>query len=200
MRGESDIVINGVKCTLVRRGDGCVVLCPPHPLFGGCRHDIRLVLIVERLADAGISSLRLDYSKYSGGVSEVEDVLSVISFAVGEFEAVGVLGYSFGAVVSSNAVARALENGLDIKAFVAMSILRRVNGLEAILGFRVPKLFIHGRLDFVAPLSEFEQLFEAASEPKEKFVLDTDHFYGSVINDAAERVYEFFSRYLRDRS
>ncbi|MDF2956220.1 alpha/beta hydrolase [Candidatus Alkanophaga liquidiphilum] len=197
MRGKEDVVVNGVRCTLVKRGKTCVVLCPPHPLFGGCRHDVRLVRIAECLADADISSLRLDYSKYSGGASEVEDVLSVLSFAVCEFKAVGVLGYSFGAVVSSNAVARALENGLDVKAFAALSILRRVNGLEATLSFRLPKLFIYGRFDFVAPLSEFEQLFEAASEPKERLVLDTDHFYGGVINDAAEQVCEFFSRYLR---
>ncbi|MHC1579254.1 MAG: alpha/beta hydrolase [Candidatus Alkanophagales archaeon] len=196
MTDESDIVIDGIECTLVRRGGVCVVLCPPHPLFGGCRHDVRLVRIAERLADVGISSLRLDYSRYSGGASEVEDVLSTISFAAHEFEAVGVLGYSFGAVVSSNAVARALDAGLDVGAFVAMSILRRVDRLEATLGFRVPKLLIHGRFDFVAPLSEFERLFEAASAPKEKLVLDTDHFYGGVIDVVAERICGFFSRVL----
>ena len=58
----------------------CVVMCPPHPLYGGSRHDYRLVKIAVELANRKISALCIDYTKYACGVEEVKDVLTAISY------------------------------------------------------------------------------------------------------------------------
>ncbi len=168
-----------------------VVLCPPHPLYGGSRNDTRIVRIARELASHNISALCIDYGNYGKGIKEVENVLDATSWMRKTVCSLGLLGYSFGAVVASNAAART-----EVKGFVAMSILRKVNGLEANLDFDCPKLFVHGKLDDVASYREFEDLYAKAKGRKEKLVLDTDHFYmgdyPATINSASERIREFF--------
>jgi len=170
-----------------------VVLCPPHPLYGGNRNDTRIVRIARELASHDISALCIDYGSYGKGVKEVENVLDAASWMRKRARSLGLLGYSFGAVVASNAAART-----EVKGFVAVSILRKVNGLEANLNFDCPKLFVHGKRDDVASYREFEDLYAKAKGRKEKLVLDTDHFYvenyPATINSASKRIREFFEK------
>jgi alpha/beta superfamily hydrolase len=184
-RGET------LPATLYGNSSVAVVLCPPHPLFGGSRSDARIVRVARELTAYNISALCIDYGRYGEGVKEVENVLDAIYWMQKRAPSLGLLGYSFGAVVASNAAARA-----EVKGFIAMSILRRVNGLDANLDFNCPKLFVHGKLDNVAHYQEFEGLYAKAKGRKEKLVLDTDHFYmenyPTAINSASKRIREFF--------
>ena len=168
-----------------------VVLCPPHPLYGGGRNDTRIVRVAKELASNNISALCIDYGSYGKGVKEVLNVLDAITFLQKRVGSLGLLGYSFGAVVASNAAVQAETEG-----FVAMSILRKVNGLKTSLDFGCPKFFVHGRNDNVAQYSEFKHLYAKAKEPKKKLVLDTDHFYidkyPTLINIASKSIRSFF--------
>lgn len=168
-----------------------VVLCPPHPLYGGSRNDTRIVRVAKELASNDISALCIDYGSYGKGVKEVLNVLDAIKLMRKRVDSLGLLGYSFGAVVASNAAVQA-----DINGFVAISILKKVNGLKANLEFSCPKFFVHGKHDNVAPYSEFEHLYAEAKEPKKKLVLDTDHFYIDkypiLINTASKSIRCFF--------
>ena len=172
-----------------------VILCPPHPLYGGSRNDTRIVKIARELVSHNISALCIDYGSYGKGVKEVENVLDAVSWMRKKASSLGLLGYSFGAVVASNAATRT-----EVKGFVAMSILRKVNGLDANLDFDWPKLFVHGKRDDVALYSEFEYIYAKAKGGKEKLVLDTDHFYmenyPATINSATKKIREFFERVL----
>lgn len=168
-----------------------VVLCPPHPLYGGSRYDTRIVRVAKELASHNISALCIDYGSYGYGIKEVQNVLDAIMFLRKRVHSVGLLGYSFGAVVASNVAVQTEING-----FVAMSILKKINGLKANLGFDCPKLFVHGKHDKVALYSDFEQLYKEAKERKEKLVLDTDHFYmenyPATIDLASKSICRFF--------
>jgi len=172
-----------------------VILCPPHPLYGGNRNDTRIARIARELASHNISALCIDYGSYRKGVKEVENVLDAISWMRKRVRSLGLLGYSFGAVVASNAAARTI-----IEGFVAMSILRKVNGLEANLDFDCSKLFVHGKHDDVAPYSEFEDIYAKAKGRKEKLILNTGHFYmenyPATINSASKRICKFFEEVL----
>ena len=44
--------------------------------------------------------------------------------------------------------------------------------LEPLSRSRVPKLFVHGTVDQVVPLSHSERMFKAAADPKDLLVLD----------------------------
>ena len=184
-RGET------VPATLYADSSKGVVLCPPHPLHGGSRHDTRIIRVARELASHDISALCIDYGSYGKGVKEVQNVLDAICFMRKRVDALGLLGYSFGAVVASNVAVQT-----DIDGFVAMSILKKTNGLTANLHFDCPKLLVHGKRDKVAPYSDFEQLYKEVSGTKRKIVLDTDHFYmknyPTIIDLASKNICEFF--------
>jgi alpha/beta superfamily hydrolase len=174
-----------------------VVLCPPHPLHGGNRHDTRIVTVARELSKHGLLALCMDYGSYGGGTREVQCVVDAAAFmrtkGIGPL---GLLGYSFGAVVASNAAVAA-----EADDFVAMSILRRINDLTAKLDSGCPKLFVHGRRDNLASYSDFERLYAEAKGAKQKLILDTDHFYmdnyPTVIKAAAEAIRKFFQESLK---
>jgi len=185
-----------LSATLHDSSSAGVVLCPPHPLYGGNRNDTRIVRVAKLLASHNISALCIGYGSYGEGVTEVQNVLDAIVFMRSRrVNSLGVLGYSFGAVVASNAATQA-----NIDGFAAMSILRKVNGLKARLDFSCPKLFVHGIRDGVAPYAEFERLYEEAGGTKKKLVLDTDHFYmeeyPATLDSAAQAIREFFEDLL----
>jgi len=184
-----------LPATLYGNSSVGVVLCPPHPLFGGSRRDIRIVRVARELASHNISALCMDYGSYGKGVKEVENVLDAISWMWKKVNSLGLLGYSFGAVVASNAAART-----EIEGFVVMSILRKVDDLEVNLDFDCPKLFVHGKHDDVALYSELKLIHAKTKGRKEKFVLNTGHFYmenfPATIDSASERIRQFFEEVL----
>ncbi len=104
-----------------------VILCPPHPLYGGSRNDTRIVKVAEELAIHNISALCIDYGSYGQGFKEVQNVLDAIEFLKRRVDSLGLLGYSFGAVVASNVAIQA-----EIEAFIAMSILKNTKLFPAI--------------------------------------------------------------------
>ncbi len=167
-----------------------VVLCPPHPIYGGGKEDTRIVRIAKDLAEQDISALCIDYGEYGRGISEIQNVLDAVAFMRPRVQALGLLGYSFGAVVAANV---AIHTNVD--CFVAVSILRKIDDLRTNLAFTCPKLFIHGKRDTVAPYSEFLSLYGEAEERKEKFVLNTDHFYmdkyPATIDSVSKRIRKF---------
>lgn len=186
-KGES------LPATLFGTSSVGVVLCPPHPLYGGGRTDLRIVRVAKELAGHSISALCIDYGRYGKGVREVQNTLDAISFMRKRVNFLGLCGYSFGAVVASNAAIKT-----EIDGFAALSILKKVNGLEVNLDFACPKLFVHGRRDNVASYSEFEQLYIETRGSKEKLVLDTDHFYmenyPTIIDFASKGIRRFFEK------
>jgi uncharacterized protein len=176
-----------------------VVLCPPHPLHGGNRHDTRLVTVARELSKHDLLALCMDYGSYGGGIREVQYVVDASAFMRAKgISPLGLLGYSFGAVVASNAVVAAKADG-----FVAMSILRRINDLTAKLDSECPKLFVHGRRDNLASYPDFERLYTEAKGAKQKLILDTDHFYmdkyPTVIRTTAEAIRKFFQESLKKK-
>jgi len=180
-----------LPATLYANSSKGVILCLPHPLYGGTRNDTRIIRVARELASHDISALCLDYGSYGKVVKEVQNVLDAISFMRKRVDALGLLDYSFGAVVASNV---AVQTKID--GFVAMSVLKKTNGLTANLRFDCSKLFVHGKRDKVAPYSDFEQLYRKASERKEKLVLDTDHFYmenyPTLIDLTSKSICKFF--------
>ena len=170
-----------------------VILAPPHPLMGGSRHDPRLVYLAEELEKNEISALCVDYGRYGGGKMEIEDIVAAIEFMEEKVGRLGVLGYSFGAVVSSNAVARRSD---VVDGFATLAILKGIEKVNADLSSSCPKLLIHGRSDRIAPFRDFEELYLGANGEKEQLALETDHFFGGVMDVVSENVCDFFRRVL----
>jgi hypothetical protein len=186
--------INGIKADIygeVAEDLPAVVLCPPHPLYGGSRRDYRICEIADTLLSRGITAISIDYRRYDRGLGEVEDVAGAIEYLEGKTGWTGLLGYSYGAVVASNAASRM---NVPLRGFVALSILDSIADIRADLNFDAPKFFIHGRYDDVAPFSNFEMLYREVDGEKSLLILDTDHFYAGrgMVEEVSRAVAAFF--------
>ena len=173
--------------TLYGRLAHCVVLCPPHPMYGGSRRDFRLTEIANELADHGISALCIDYCSYTGGTEEAKDVLFALGYMKERVLSLGLLGYSYGSVIASNVAAKFS----GIKGIVLMSPLRGVNSLEIDLSANCKKLIIYGMRDLFV-VKDIEELYRLAKGEKQRLALDTDHFYLGYEKAVADAVREFF--------
>ncbi|UCD70769.1 MAG: hypothetical protein JSW70_07115 [Syntrophobacterales bacterium] len=193
--------IEGLLSLDKRPPKGSVIICHPHPLFGGDMDNTVVVAITRIAAMWDFTSLRFNFrgvgestGTFGGGTSEQKDVKGAIDY-LGEGRKLPVIlvaGYSFGAIA-----------GLPVGAHD-----ERVRGLIGVapplemfdFGFLrncpKPKLFVCGDRDTICPSSKMEELFETLSEPKWLRILPgIDHFcydrrglLERVIGDFLERI------------
>ena len=87
---------------------GAAVVCHPHPLHGGNRHNSVVDSVFRALPATGFRALRFDFrAEHGGGVAETADVVAAIDALAGapiEREPLFVVGYSFGAAVALRTV------------------------------------------------------------------------------------------------
>lgn len=94
-----------------------VVLCHPHPAFGGNMDNSLIVNLADGLSQKGYATLRFDFrgvgrstGKATGGDKEGEDVLAAADFLKGKgIQPLVACGYSFGAAVALEAVWRGAD-------------------------------------------------------------------------------------------
>jgi alpha/beta superfamily hydrolase len=118
----------------VRGGEGArraVVLCHPHPLYGGTMHSAVVVALGKVLAEAGddVATLRFNYrgvgksgGSYANGEGETQDARAALREAKRRFPRakVALAGYSFGTWVGLRAAA--LEGTVERVALVAPAV------------------------------------------------------------------------------
>lgn len=180
----TETLIGYIRCDYESRGERAVLICPPHPLFGGSMFDVRIERIAKELLKKGYSVMRFDYRKpYRFGSGEVEDAKILISYLKNRHKSVSIVGYSFGSVVASN-LAHLCEKAVYI------SPLPKVDEIE-FLNAEIPKLFIIAVKDQIVPYSVSLKIYEEASEPKKILELETDHFYFGKFQELSEAVADF---------
>jgi len=176
-----------INATLYGQFSDCVLLCPPHPQYGGNRGDARLVAAAGELEKSGIAALCLDYSEYTGGVEEVKDIIFVLESLGRTRASLGLLGYSFGAVAASNASARFP----NLKGLVLISPLKKIDHLKVDLSSSCPKLIIYGGQDRLVN-RDIDKLYDSAQGEKHRLILDTDHFFAGYEEVLSRAVRDFF--------
>ncbi|WP_202318446.1 alpha/beta hydrolase [Archaeoglobus neptunius] len=183
----AEIVIGSIRATYNPRGDNAAILCPPHPLMGGDRFDIRLDRIASELIRRGISVLRFDYGQpFRSGIGEIEDAKKCISYLKDRHNLIGVVGYSFGSVVASN-VADYCDSAVYISPIPSINSITFSDA-------RSPKLFVIATKDQFVSLNEGVRLYEEASPPKQILKIDTDHFYFGKFDILARAVADFIQQ------
>ncbi|WP_456368757.1 alpha/beta hydrolase [Geoglobus sp.] len=179
-----EIVSGGIRASYEVRGERGVLLCPPHPLMGGNRFDVRLERISSALHKSGFSTLRFDYRQpFRNGTGEVEDARYMLLYLRERHDFVGVVGYSFGAVVASN-----IADESD--ALVLISPLKKLHEIE-LKDSSVPKLVVYASHDEIVSAEESREIVEMMSEPKKVVELETDHFYTGKMDVLSSAVSEF---------
>ena len=182
--------------------DTCVVAAPPHPEFGGHRGDRRLTAVSEYLVERDIACLRFDYGDWDEGYGEREDTRNALRWAAGEFERVGLFGYSFGATMSLLAAASisgsSSDSGVDLGA---VCVLAPHAGLEPDLDPVGAVGEIHAPLRIVVGVRDqtvdWEPVVEAARAHGHDVVeLQSDHHFVGQNKKVGTTCGEFLSTHL----
>ena len=178
-----------------------VLLCHPHPLYGGTMHSAVVVAIAKVLAEKGerIAALRFNYrgvgaseGTYGNGEGEVEDARAALR-ALRERAPgakVAVCGYSFGTWVGLRAAA--LEGGVERVALIApaVRIFDFVREDAANLGGKIA-LYLGDRDEF-CDVAEARDLANALGASLQVFE-GCDHFFMASRRKLADAVVPFLA-------
>ena len=181
-----------------------VIVCHPHPLYGGSMDNNVVYSLSEALTRASLASFKFNFRGVGGsqgefgqGIGEQEDVEAAISFinTVKKVDSkrIGLAGYSAGAGF-------ALPVGLNdvrIKALAAISPPLRMFDFDFLKDCPKPKLFISGSRDNFTPADQFLEFCQNLPEPKEyESIEGADHFWWGYETRLAAKVTAFFTKVL----
>jgi alpha/beta superfamily hydrolase len=186
---------------LVARGEedhGGVVLCHPHPLYGGDMYNSAIGGIQGALVPGGFTTLRFNFrgvggseGGYGEGVEERKDVRGAVDFIMAEIGAdvpVYLLGYSFGAYVGVKGVA----GDERIRALICISPPVSIYDFTALNDEVKPKLIVTGERDMIALVGPVEELYRSLPEPKMLHIVPgADHFWWGMEDRVADYVIDF---------
>jgi len=172
--------------------DRGVVLCHPHPLYGGSMLTPVILTVEGAFHEAGFTTLAFNFRGVGGsegthgaGRTELADVAGALTHlraALGaEPQSVAVAGYSFGSHVGGRAAAA--DPGVGLYLGIAPVVARYDYGFLA--GVRGRVALIAGARDEYSDPARLEAL--VASLPTRPWlrVLPTDHFFADALDALA---------------
>lgn len=180
-----------------------VVVCHPHPLYGGDMWNDVVEQVCQELLARGIAALRFNFrgaggsaGEHGGGAGERDDVWAALDLLRSrpevDRERLGLAGYSFGAGVALNAGPAA-----GVRALAAISAPPRMVDFTALQGFEIPLLLIAGDRDEFAPAEELRRLAVALGPRTQTTIVPgADHFWWGHAGELRERVGRFFAQAL----
>ena len=183
-----------------------VVICHPHPQYGGDMYNVIVASLAQRLCDAGIAALRFNFrgvdmseGSFDGGMGEIQDAVEAMNFLSlhdnVDASRVGIAGYSFGAAV---ALAAAWQSNAA-QALVSIACPSRVFNEMSARELLSPKLLILGEHDHDFPAQQFRFMARRYTEPKTiEIIGGADHFFGGHVSEVVELATEFFQNWLGD--
>jgi hypothetical protein len=176
-----------------------VVVCHPHPLYGGDMDNNVVMAACQSLVERGIAALRFNFrgagnseGEHDDGEGEQEDVRGALAHlrSLGEVDdkCIGLVGYSFGAIVSAE-----VASG-ELRAFGMIS--PPVEFADLKMAWGCPALIIGGDMDHLAPVERLEMISQTPGV--EVFIVSgADHSWWGCDDEMAEALGQFFSNHMR---
>lgn len=181
-----------------------VVMCHPHPLYGGDMRNNVVRAVYYGLMERGVAALRFNFrgvgrsqGSHTSGELEPQDALAALEKLAASEKVdsgrLGMAGYSFGAGVL-------LGNfGLyeKVKAFALVSpAVRHLENPDVGSDTR-PKIFISGSQDHAAPEEELKSLAGSlGANVSCEIVPGVDHFWAGREREASRLAADFFLKNL----
>jgi alpha/beta superfamily hydrolase len=163
---------------------GAVVLCHPHPQYGGNRFNTVVTALFERLPPAGFAALRFDFRReFGGGSGEQRDVVAALDHLDTVDALTGVprfvVGYSFGAAVALSTRDERIEAIAAVAPPLAMMPTAEPT---------VPVLVLTPRHDQFSPPDVTEPIVSTWPDATFEIVESADHFLAGHTATVATRV------------
>ncbi len=178
-----------------------VIVCHPHPLYGGDMSNNIVMVICQALAEQSIAAFRFNFrgtgnsgGRFGGGVAEQADIkaaLAVIDTTPEvDSKRIGLAGYSFGAGV---ALPVAVQDE-RIKLLALVSPVLSDAGWEQLEGYLNPKFLIAGDADSSIPQERLRQYGRDVTDPRRcQVVKGADHFWAGHEDEVGQGVARFFA-------
>ncbi|HEY48614.1 MAG TPA: alpha/beta fold hydrolase [Dehalococcoidia bacterium] len=183
-----------------------VVVCHPHPLYGGMMDNNVVIAVCQALAQASIISLRFNFrgvglsqGQHDNSIGEQDDIGAALSFIASleqvDRERLGLCGYSFGAGVALDVAARDER----VKALALVSpLLSHPSPIES---YGKPKLLLWGSRDLALPAADLKSFTDELPEPRQyEIISGADHFWWGYEGEIAPRIATFFTDTLHPDS
>ena len=182
-----------------------VVICHPHPLFGGNMDNNVVLAVAFALVEQGFAVLRFNFrgvgnseGEHTKGDKEFEEALGALDFMRAwqqvDRDRVGILGYSFGTGVILGSPA--LQKRPKVFGFVSPSIDRLKS--TSLQKDKRPKFIITGNRDKLAGAEGLQAVLDSFVQPPEFHVIDgADHFWMGKESQVVGPVSQFFLENLK---
>jgi alpha/beta superfamily hydrolase len=188
------------KSSSLRSG---VILCHPHPQYGGDMDHPVITTSVEAASQEGFSTLRFNFrgvgesqGSYEEGVGERQDVKSVANYFCSRLKndhpLLILVGYSFGAWAG-------FPIAIEDERFAGMVAVAPPLGIYDfgfLKGCKKKKLFVAGDQDSFCQPNLLEIWYQQLDEPKSLAVIPgADHFFFSHTRFLHQPLKEFFKSF-----
>ena len=170
-----------------------VLLCHPHPLYGGTMHNKVVYRMARGLRTAGLVVLRFNFrgvgsseGQHAHMAGEIEDARAALAWLRERYPQLpfALAGFSFGA----HAITQLGCPMRDAQFLmpVGYSTQRDNTFLETCA---VPKIFIQSTRDQFGPRPEFEPIYATVAEPKQLIWVEADdHFFAGALDQLEDAV------------
>ena len=180
---------------------GGIVLCHPHPLYGGEMNNPLVSRVSEVCEAAGLAALRFNFrgvgrsgGVYADGEGEQEDVLSTLDFLQGRIGPdlpLGVAGYSFGAWVGS----RVAQRERRVRALAAIAPPLALRDFGFLQGPFQTTLLVAGADDQYCPVDQLRALAERVRGAEVRVIEGADHFFVGKLSQLGQTVLGWAERW-----
>lgn len=181
------------RVALPRGAKSGVVLCHPHPLYGGDMESGVVIRAAEVCASRHLATLRFNFrgvgastGKHADGRGEQDDVRAALGDLRRRLPAgasVALAGYSFGAAMAAAVAARTPVAGLLL---IAPPV--RLTSLQPPAAVTGPVLIVMGAEDQYCPAAALEPIREAMPQAMITVIDGADHFFFGALDALAEAV------------
>jgi alpha/beta superfamily hydrolase len=174
-----------------------VVICHPHPLYGGNMDNNVVTAVCSALDKESIATLRFNFrgvgnsgGKYSEGLGEQDDVKAALDFVLKlpeiDNKRTGLAGYSFGGLM---ALSVAIEES-RVKQLALISPALKEKGWTQFKEYKMPKLVLVGDVDEMVTFRSYQHLF--GDSKQYQIVAGADHFWAGYEMEISNKLARFF--------
>jgi alpha/beta superfamily hydrolase len=171
-----------------------VLVCHPHPLYGGTMHSKVVYRMARGLRRAGLVVLRINFRGVGASAGEhgyltgeIEDARAALEWLRERYSELpfALAGFSFGSRVITH-----LGGSVGESAFLmALGFPTAFGGTEYLEACTTPKIFVQSTNDRFAPRADLEAAFARLAEPKQLIWIESpDHFFAGALDELEEAV------------
>lgn len=187
------------RLALPESPSGGVVICHPHPLYGGDMDNPVVVRVAEVCGALGLATLRFNFRGVGGSTGlhdegrgerlDVEAALDHLASLIGA-RPLALAGYSFGAAMAVTLAEG--RRGLAGLALIAPPLaMREPPGVPALATFPGPLLIVAGTADEYCPPSVLERLRATAPRAVIRTIEGANHFFFGKLFPLGEAIGEW---------